>query len=436
MRGQAKHSDRVGDNMNVHAATLAPRSCFGPASFNTSAQDPWDAIVVGAGPAGSSLAIRLARAGMRVLVVERAAFPRDKLCGEFLGADCWPLLDELGVADAVRASGCTTIRRARVWVEHRLAADGELPVGEAGPAAGLGRARLDQLLLNRATQLGAAVLNGTEVTGLLRQGGRIVGVRTRTPGRAAAAGEQISLAPVTIAADGRRSRVVRESGRTRCEARPGGDRVCAVKRHYVAQGPADPKDAIDLYSFPGGYAGTCRVAGELSNLCSLLPIATLRRARGNIDAALLSVLGRSPAAGWIAEGSAAGAWQTVPDVSLQRSYPALPGVLYVGDAMGTVDPVGGEGMAMAFEGARLAVRFVKQAVARGACDTAVQDAYRAAWSHGFGPRIALCRLFGRVLARPGLVGGVSALRPAWSRFVLPWAYRATRGGARAGTGLG
>lgn len=78
-------------------------------------QSSYDIIVVGGGPAGSTAAILLARAGKRVAVVEKAAFPRRKVCGEFVSATTWPVLHGLGVVDELLPEAGPLVRRVGVF---------------------------------------------------------------------------------------------------------------------------------------------------------------------------------------------------------------------------------------------------------------------------------------------------------------------------------
>src|SRR5262245_23043750 len=117
----------------------------------------YDAIVVGGGPAGATAGIALARAGWRVAVVERKAFPRSKVCGEFISATSWPLLDALGVSDALAKEAGPDVRRVGLFAGAAMLSapmprprDAMRPWGRA-----LSRERLDSILLARAAGAGA-----------------------------------------------------------------------------------------------------------------------------------------------------------------------------------------------------------------------------------------------------------------------------------------
>src|SRR5262245_30452197 len=103
------------------------------------ASRPFDVVVVGAGLAGGSLALRLAEAGARVALVDAATFPRDKLCGEYLSPEAWGVLGRLGLEDAVARSGYHPIHRLRLTTPSGRQLDAELADPEGRPGIGLGR---------------------------------------------------------------------------------------------------------------------------------------------------------------------------------------------------------------------------------------------------------------------------------------------------------
>ena len=132
-----------------------------------------DALVIGAGPAGASAAIALANAGIRdVLVIDRAAFPRDKTCGSGLSPNAIALAGQLGVGEELR-------RRAVPVLSVKIVTPGGRSMVLAGNAAAvvLLRRDFDDLLVRRAQELGARFQGGVRAVELLREGGRVAGVR-------------------------------------------------------------------------------------------------------------------------------------------------------------------------------------------------------------------------------------------------------------------
>jgi len=362
---------------------------------------PFDVAIAGAGLAGASLALRLGRSGARVALVDAATFPRDKLCGEFLSPESWGVLGRLGLADDVDRLGYHPIRRVRLSTPRGRVIDAEFAPAGSPPGIGLSRSALDTLLVDRARAAGVAVVEGTRVGGPIIEEGRVVGIA----GRHAEAGRVEIRARVVVAADGRHSRLVDATGRSRVRSlfRP---RLFGLKRHLEIDGPADfePEWTVGLHLVPGGYAGTCRVEGGIVNVCALIPEAAARASRGDLDRVAGDHLASNPSIArlWGA-GRPWGPWKTVSGVRVESATPALAGIFYAGDCRGTVDPLGGQGMTMALLGAEVLAPFVASAVAAGTAGRTLQRAYDDAWHARFIRRITLCRAFHHALLHPALI---------------------------------
>ena len=379
----------------------------------------YDVAIAGAGLAGASLALSLARRGLRVIVVEGATFPRDKLCGEFLSPECWGVLDRLGLSGEVESAGFHAIRTVRVTTPSGREVRAVVADRDSPPAIGLSRLVLDQRLVVAARQAGAVVLEGLRAGGpLLDTDGRVIGLRGGPEHRAI-------RARVTVAADGRHSALVKQTGEThvRSRFRPA---MVGVKRHLsVPPEHAEPEGTVGLHLVPGGYVGTCRVEAGMSNLCAMIPQREVSARRGDLDRVSREVLGRNRDVGGMLDASRpVGAWKAVARVRVERSEPCRPGILYVGDGMGTVDPLGGQGMTMALLGAEAILPHVLAGLA-GRADAATQRAWRNEWRKRFDRRVRLCGLFHQTLTRPGVVDGLARLGPAASG-LLSRCYRWTR----------
>src|SRR5438445_4089051 len=103
---------------------------------------PFDVAIVGAGPAGTSLACRLAQAGMRVALLDACRFPRDKLCGEFLSTECWHIFREIGLVDELLRSGYEPIRRIHLSTPRGNVIDTAICGPDELPGIGLSRSTL------------------------------------------------------------------------------------------------------------------------------------------------------------------------------------------------------------------------------------------------------------------------------------------------------
>jgi flavin-dependent dehydrogenase len=373
----------------------------------------FDVVIAGAGLAGGTLALRLARAGARVALVDHARFPRDKLCGEFLSPECWGVFERLGLAPAVERLGYHAIRRVRITTPRGRAVEAGVTGPDGRPGIGLSRSALDDLVVRAARAAGVEVLEGARVTGPVVRDGRVAGAVARR-----GADEPFELpAAVTVAADGRHSSLVRLTGTTRGRSwlRP---RMFGLKCHLAVTPAGDddgmePPGTVGLHLVAGGYVGACRVESGQANLCGLLPEAVLRRYRGDLARLAHDVFPGNPVLGRLwASARPAGAWKAVAGVRVEWSRPEVPGILYAGDCQGTIDPLGGQGMTMALLGAEMLAPFITRTLAgpNPGVDAETQAAYAAAWQHRFGGRIRLCRAFHHALVNPWLIDAASTLR--------------------------
>ena len=220
-----------------------------------------DVVIAGAGPAGSTTALRLARAGFDVVVVEPKTFPRFKACGEFMSPECLSLLSGLGLAGDVAALGAHAVRGMILHAGHARAHGRFRDVGRACAPFDHGwavrRDRFDDVLLSAAKHAGVRVFTGHRAQALLRTGdGSIAGLRTRHSN-----GEPLDVrARFTIGADGLRSRVARELGVQR--AVPWLDKIALTTRYAGVPWSG----AAEVHFFEGGYFACTAVDSGLVSL--------------------------------------------------------------------------------------------------------------------------------------------------------------------------
>ena len=165
----------------------------------------YDVIIVGAGPAGTSTAIHLAKNNLRVLLTEQKSFPRMKLCGEFISPECISHFEDLGVAQEMECSSPAAISET-VFYSHR-GKRFEIPSRWFGGvvALGLSRSAMDNNLLIRAKSLGVDVWEQATVTNLINGLEGVTGVRIKTP-----AADSVCTAPLVIDATGRSGALLRK----------------------------------------------------------------------------------------------------------------------------------------------------------------------------------------------------------------------------------
>jgi geranylgeranyl reductase family protein len=314
-----------------------------------------DVVVVGAGPAGSAVSILLARQGYRVLLLDRATFPRDKACAEYLSPACSPILERLGVLPAVLATGPQQLQGMRVTDYRgrscigRFVQDGRYLQGLALP-----RRTLDYLLVQRACDLGVTLWSGCRVRQPLLIGPRVCGVHGTY------AGQSVTVsARLVIAADGVHSTLGRRLGVIR---RVRWLQHIALVTHYA--GVQDCQPFGEMFLIPEGYIGLAPVTAELLNVS--LVVRAERLARGhNTPAELLKrMLHAHPELRRrFAQAERVKNVLTIGPMAQRTVCPTQDGILFVGDAAGFFDPFTGQGIYLALHSAELAAAAAQQVLA-------------------------------------------------------------------------
>ena len=295
-----------------------------------------EALVVGGGLAGAAVALRLARAGRRVVLLEREAGPTDKVCGEFLSSEALCDLRALGLdPEGLGAAAIETVALAR---RDRFVA-APLPF----PALSLSRRVLDEALLAAAADAGVEVRRGQRVSALTQEAG---GWTARTDD-----GDAVQAAHAFLA-----------SGKhdVRGWKRPAGVQsdLVGFKMHWrLAQAQAAAlAGRVELYLFPGGYAGLEPIEDGRANLCLLV-----RRGRlGQVDAAwprlLAAIRAANPALDLRLVGGEAARDKPLAAAALPYGYVArgADGLWRLGDQAAVIPSFSGDGMSIALHSARRA----------------------------------------------------------------------------------
>ncbi len=320
-----------------------------------------DVLIVGAGPGGSTAAYHLARHGIDVLVVERATFPREKVCGDGLTPRAVVQLRRMGID-----TGDPRFERHRGLRIYSRRVRLELPWPELDdfPSYGLvmTRAGFDELLARHAERAGARLMQGTEALGPTVADGWITGARIRRDG------DEVEVrARFVIAADGASSRFAGRAGVRRDPTKPLG---IAARRYYRIDRHPGPwlevwMDLWDGDRIMPGYGwlfplpdGTVNLGAGLLNTFRNFKDVSAQRV---FDA----FAGMLPASWSVREDTAEGLVLSGPlPMGLSRVPAALPGMLLVGDAAGMVNPFNGEGIAYAMESAELAAELIHEALVK------------------------------------------------------------------------
>ena len=370
-----------------------------------------DVIVVGAGPAGSTAAYYLAQAGRDVLLLEKSAFPREKVCGDGLTPRAVRQLLRLGID--LDEPGWSKNRGLRIiGGGHRL----ELPWPQLSEYPGYGLVRVrsdfDAILARHAEKAGARLLERTAVTGPeLDDSGAVVGVIARpVDGAARRAGEKVSFsAPLVVAADGNASRLALAAGIRRRDDRPMG---VAVRAYYPSPRQDDDwlESWLELWDGRPGKAdqlpGYGWIFGVGDGSCNVgLGILNTSSAFQHVDykQLLRRWLDHTPVEWGLREHDRATAVRgSALPMGFNRKPHYRQGLLLVGDAGGMVNPFNGEGIAYAMESAELAADAVVQALDRpaGSARERALEAYPAALAQAYGGYYTLGRLFVTAIGHP------------------------------------
>jgi flavin-dependent dehydrogenase len=330
----------------------------------------FDALIVGAGPAGSVAARLLAQAGWDVALVERAAFPRRKVCGEFISSATLPVLEACGVAEAFAAAAGPVVTRVGIYAGGAaLVAPGEKAWGRA-----LGREYLDVLLRDTAVAAGARLYQPMAVESLARSG----------DGFTCLVGGTVIKAHTLIAACGSWN----ARGLFALASEPASSDLFAFKAHFNAS--RLPPGLMPLLAFPGGYGGLVHEDGGRTSLscCVRRDVLADIRARHSgraAEAVLAHIMAttrgvREALTGAVLEGNFLSTGPIHPGI--RPRYKG--GIFFVGNIAGEAHPVIAEGISMAIQASALLARLL--IACRG-------EDYARAWRWRFARRIRVASLF-------------------------------------------
>ncbi|HET7407991.1 MAG TPA: geranylgeranyl reductase family protein [Mycobacteriales bacterium] len=377
-----------------------------PSMPATAVDSAADVVVVGAGPAGSTAAYHLAQAGIDVLLLEKAEFPREKVCGDGLTPRAVRQLLRMGIDTSPEAGWLHNRGLRIIGGGMRL----QLPWPDLAtyPDYGLVRPRtdFDELLARTAQKAGARLHERTAVTGPVRdeRTGRVVGVTTKDGAT--------HCAQVVLVADGNSSRFALSLGLRKREDRPMG---VAVRRYY--RSPRHDDDWLESWlelwdGRPGegrllpGYGWIFGMGDGTSNVG--LGILNTSEAFRNTDYKdlLTRWLSSMPAEwGYVEDNATCPVRGSALPMGFNRQPHYRDGALLLGDAGGMVNPFNGEGIAYAMESGEMAADVVVQALARpeGVARERALQAYPRALKDAYGGYYTLGRIFVQLIGNPSVM---------------------------------
>jgi 2-polyprenyl-6-methoxyphenol hydroxylase-like FAD-dependent oxidoreductase len=382
----------------------------------------FDAVVVGAGPAGASAALLLARAGWSVALVERQRFPRRKVCGECIAASNLPLLEALGVGAAIARLAGAELRRVALMHGGATIVAPLPPADAPAPCFGraLGREQLDTLLADAAEAAGATRWQPWSLQAIEGSAGQFR-LRLQAVG---APGELCELeAGLVVAAHGSWEPLPSERAVRRQARRPSD--LFAFKANFRCAAIA--ADLLPVLSFRGGYGGMVVADGGLATLACCIREDRLGQDRdgrpGERAGAVVEAILRRECAGVAAALSGAtreGPWLATGPIRPGVRLGAADGIFRVGNAAGEAHPIVGEGISMALQSAFMLASLLgpkRAALVDGPGAAASQErlriAYEALWRRRFATRLRLAAAFAHVAMRPAAAGALRSLVERW-----------------------
>jgi flavin-dependent dehydrogenase len=336
----------------------------------------------------------LARAGLRVVILDKSAAPPSKVCGEYLSPGCLPILERIGALRTVRQAGARPLHGMLIHTPSGQVLRARYPPSHHGLA--LRRELLDPILLDVAIKSGAEFLANFQASDLVREANRAVGIRGRHRGQTT-----ILRARLVIGADGRNSVVARRLG--------------AVMRHrwldklalvgYVA-GASRADDVGEIFLGRHRYCILNPISADLTNVGLVINRRELEP-RADRTRCLMHAAASLPGLGdRLAHARPIRPARCLGPLAYRGSRLSAPGTLLIGDAAGFLDPFTGEGIYAALRSAELAVESALPALLGDSGSVPDLRAYGESWRHEFLPKWRLCTGLQHAIRRPRLAEGL------------------------------
>ncbi len=365
-----------------------------------------DVIIAGGGLAGLTAAIHLAKAGLKVTVFEKNAYPHHKVCGEYISNEVVPYLNSLGAYPA--ALQPVQIRKFQFSSTSGKLIAATLPLG----GFGLSRYAFDHFLMQKALENGCEVIQDTVLSINLKE--QLFEVRTAFHG--------IAKSPVVLAAYGKRTALDHKLNRPFIK-KP--SPWLAVKAHYCGE---FDDELVALHHFRGGYCGVSKVENNRINICYLTDYATFKKYRSHKEFQQ-QVLFKNRHLRAVFENSTMTFENpiSIGQIAFDKKEAVTSHLLMIGDAAGLIHPLCGNGMSMAIHSAKIcAEQVIQYLTVRNFSRDKMEQEYSRMWKHHFNERMYMGRILSALLQKEKLADLMTS-GIANFPFILPQLIKRTHG---------
>lgn len=335
-----------------------------------------DVVIIGGGLAGLTAALHLSKEGLKVTLVEKNAYPRHKVCGEYVSNEILPYLQWLGVdVLALHPTKITDLEFTTARGKHVKA---RLPLG----GFGISRYSFDNFLYQKAILNGFTII--TETVTAVSFTGETFTVSCQN---------QVLITKIVLGAYGKRAHIDQILARDFIrKSAP----WLAVKAHYSGN---FPNDVVALHNFDGGYCGISKVENDKINVCYLADVNTFKKYKNIVDYQQHVLYKNAHLKSFFENSTLLFEKQiTISQVSFDKKSTIEDHILMIGDTAGLIHPLCGNGMAMAMHGAKIASELILDYYSGKITSRQVlESAYARKWSQNFGKRLFVGRLLAKAL---------------------------------------
>jgi geranylgeranyl reductase family protein len=384
----------------------------------------FDAIIIGAGPAGSATATFLGRKGYHVLLLDKARFPREKVCGEFISPEIPAVLDRLDVLK--------TIQEKKPWETQGILISSYQnvqfkldfpPVRDSAihhtttnfQGFNIPRFIFDEILLRNAQKTPVEILEGFKVVDLIFEGDQICGVKGIHP-----EGYKATFRSRIVVGAGGRNCIVAK----RLNFHVGYRWLRKVGLMVYFKGVRDPGRYVEMHVNPPGYCGMAPMGEDLLNVSLVVDQEAIQNRKENLSEYFLESLFKTRLVKEKLEGaSMIQRLKGVGPLAFKAKRCSWDGALLIGDSAGFIDPFTGEGIYHALRSGELAAEIVDEAFKINNFSKGFLQKYDRVRIHEFRKKFRICHILQHILYRPWLANSVArsiARGSILKDWLIPW----------------